>query len=1006
LPVWLGNPESSKRKSELVGVVSAVTFGWLLVFDAPSAFAQLLIGPTMAAEWSMQGLVGGVPREKVLLFLTLVACFLLYGVVLSGRIQERMAQRSADACVFLIACLAFAACLNDSASLVLLCSLVLAYQLVSLLLMKRGTLKCRVALLIAGHLLVAGGLWLLGAFELCLVMAFALLVVLFREVVHNAARCVQQALRRRRLASAGSVCSDALLPPLLLDALSQDAFGAHATAQELVTAACVAAGARASLKEQQPMSSTIRAMDTTAWAPWTNLSQAGRCGSPECGVSFELNQVSYHVGPDRKLLKELTLDIPAGAIVAVMGASGSGKTTLLSVLSGRCGDGRLSGNLRLNGIPKMPWQMATLRPLWGYVPQDDVMHTSLTVSENIRFQARLRLASKSEQGVDMATTTRQSDSDLVSRRVEAVVEGLGLAATRDRIVKDGLSGGQRKRVSIGMEVVAQPRVLMLDEPTTGLDSATAHRIVELVAKDAREKQCTTFATIHQPRWNTLGLFDMIVLLAPGGHLCYAGPVAAVKAYFEEVLHIDFPEDENPADIFIDTCTFESARRMALDSVWRSPPQCLRAVLFPTPEAASAQDREGSMWQADEFGRMLAALWSDFSSRRARLASEAAAPVLGVSSFLPSLPSEASIDSLASAKASGFEASALLGSASSECRLEVEAAIRMETAHWSQQVQVHLVRALLIYSRQASTLALHTVLLILAMVSLGTAIPEARFFLKTALLILLYALVQSVAAQRLFGGEERHVAWREASVSSLSQVVFAFVGKDVASLLEISLMSAVFVFAYWPYAGSYASAFDMYEVGFATAYAFWGFNHILAICFPPASAMLLAVIYAFVSFVFSGLRPPASVVAPALGGYGKVLLLASPLRWALTNWLFHHIEGATLFLTVPAKAAMEMRFRERGFSLDDLPTPPNRNIGERWAQESGWVTHCGQLFLLGFLFRFLAVTCLLVTSSANASGGQLSLGELSMAKLRIMKSSLLIFLVFFSIMCILLLGRTW
>merc|ERR1719491_2529246 len=95
--------------------------------------------------------------------------------------------------------------------------------------------------------------------------------------------------------------------------------------------------------------------------------------------------------------------------------------------------------------------------------------------------------------------------------------------------------------------------------------------------------CSTFSTIHQPRWSTLALFDRLILLAQGGHLCYAGPTAAAKAYFTAVPRMDFPEKRNPADVIIDSTTFESARALLLQGAWKNPAQCLRAVLIPTPE---------------------------------------------------------------------------------------------------------------------------------------------------------------------------------------------------------------------------------------------------------------------------------------------------------------------------------------------------------------------------------------------------------------------------------------
>jgi len=223
-----------------------------------------------------------------------------------------------------------------------------------------------------------------------------------------------------------------------------------------------------------------------------------------------------------------------------MGPSGSGKSTLLSVLSGRASYGKVTGTMKIGG--QVAQDPRFLCHVTGFVPQDDILHGELTVEENVIFQAKLRLA---------ATT---SDEELQAI-VTSVLEDLHLSAIHDARVGTpehrGISGGQRKRVSIAMELVSQPLLLFADEPTSGLDSTTAHEVVDCMNTSAERLGTTVLCVIHQPRYETLLLFDDLVLLATGGTLVYSGPTMSAKECFAEHLGVHFPENANPADTILD-----------------------------------------------------------------------------------------------------------------------------------------------------------------------------------------------------------------------------------------------------------------------------------------------------------------------------------------------------------------------------------------------------------------------------------------------------------------------
>lgn len=307
------------------------------------------------------------------------------------------------------------------------------------------------------------------------------------------------------------------------------------------------------------------------------------------GVSFQLRKLQFKLHGGGLLLKDITFDIAPGRRVAVMGPSGSGKSTLLSVLSGQASYGKVEGSLSISGDES--GDIRRMRSVTGFVPQDDILHGELTVRENIYFQAFLRLP----------VSTKYSECE---SEVDQVIEDLHLGTVADQRVgtvdRRGVSGGQRKRVSIAMELVSKPQLLFADEPTSGLDSTTAHEVVGCLAQAAERLSTTVVSVIHQPRYETLLLFDDLVLLATGGILVYAGPAANAMPEFEKWLRLPFPANANPADVMMDaiqnprafpeasiaslrvssyTSTLMHCGPVGRGSFYRNTPPFFRAVLY-------------------------------------------------------------------------------------------------------------------------------------------------------------------------------------------------------------------------------------------------------------------------------------------------------------------------------------------------------------------------------------------------------------------------------------------
>ncbi|XP_058749265.1 putative white-brown complex homolog protein 30 [Vicia villosa] len=257
---------------------------------------------------------------------------------------------------------------------------------------------------------------------------------------------------------------------------------------------------------------------------------------PSIEVAFN-NLTLTLKGKNKHILRCVSGKIMPGRVSAVMGPSGAGKTTFLSALAGKARGCNQSGSILVNGENV---SIHCYKKITGFVPQDDIVHGNLTVEENLRFSAKCRLPA------EMA----KPDKVLI---VERVIESLGLQPVRDSLVgtieKRGISGGQRKRVNVGLEMVMEPSLLILDEPTTGLDSASSSLLLKALRREALEG-VNICMVLHQPSYTLFRMFDDIVFLAKGGLTAYHGPVKKVEEYFAGI-GIPVPDRVNPPDHFID-----------------------------------------------------------------------------------------------------------------------------------------------------------------------------------------------------------------------------------------------------------------------------------------------------------------------------------------------------------------------------------------------------------------------------------------------------------------------
>ena len=243
----------------------------------------------------------------------------------------------------------------------------------------------------------------------------------------------------------------------------------------------------------------------------------------------------------KSILHSASASMPAGSLTAIMGGSGSGKTTMLNTMAERITSGRITfgGTTLFN-------DMAGINSIRSaYVMQQDVLLSTLTVRETLRFSADLRLPPPTSE-------------EQRRKIVEEVILELGLKDCADTRIGNhqhkGCSGGEKRRTSIGVQLLSNPSVLFLDEPTTGLDATSAFQLIRTLKGLARKGR-TIITTIHQPRSEIWGMFDRLVILTRGSPV-YSGKADACVPWFQKN-GMDLPPFVNPAEFIIDIAAVDN-----------------------------------------------------------------------------------------------------------------------------------------------------------------------------------------------------------------------------------------------------------------------------------------------------------------------------------------------------------------------------------------------------------------------------------------------------------------
>lgn len=236
------------------------------------------------------------------------------------------------------------------------------------------------------------------------------------------------------------------------------------------------------------------------------------------------------------LLNDISGEARESEIMAVLGASGSGKSTLIDALADRISRESLKGNVTLNGEVL---ESKVLKVISAYVMQDDLLFPMLTVEETLMFSAEFRLP-------------RTLSKSKKKARVQALIDQLGLRNAANTVIGDeghrGVSGGERRRVSIGIDIIHDPIVLFLDEPTSGLDSTSAYMVVKVLQRIAQSGSIVIMS-IHQPSYRILSLLDRLIILSRG-HTVFTSPPSSLQQFFAEFGN-PIPENENRIEFALD-----------------------------------------------------------------------------------------------------------------------------------------------------------------------------------------------------------------------------------------------------------------------------------------------------------------------------------------------------------------------------------------------------------------------------------------------------------------------
>ncbi|OQU91494.1 hypothetical protein SORBI_3001G190700 [Sorghum bicolor] len=349
-----------------------------------------------------------------------------------------------------------------------------------------------------------------------------------------------------------------------------------------------------------------------------NVPQKAKMAMPTMQLALTFCNLNYYVDTPPEMLKQgcttrrlqllnnVNGAFRPGVLSALMGVSGAGKTTLLDVLAGRKTGGYIEGDIRIGGYPKV---QETFVRILGYCEQVDIHSPQLTVEESVTYSAWLRLPSKVNE------KTRSEFVDEVLKTVELDEIKYTLVG---RPGMDGLSLEQRKRLTVAVELVSNPSVILMDEPTTGLDARSAAIVIRAV-KNISETGRTVVCTIHQPSTEIFEAFDELILMKNGGNIIYNGPIGEqsckVIEYFEKISGVPKIErNSNPATWMMEVTSTSMEAQSNIDfastyqesSLHRERQELVKQLSTPLPNSENLCF--SNCFRQNGWGQFKACLW--------------------------------------------------------------------------------------------------------------------------------------------------------------------------------------------------------------------------------------------------------------------------------------------------------------------------------------------------------------------------------------------------------------
>lgn len=632
-------------------------------------------------------------------------------------------------------------------------------------------------------------------------------------------------------------------------------------------------------------------------------------------VSIEFKELGLVLPDSRTVLHGVTGAFNAGHMAAILGPSGAGKTTFMNVLCGKATYGKMTGEVKFNGEK---CNISEIRPALAFVPQDDIVHANLTVRENIHFSAKLR---------NPASTPPQRIDDIVEDVLRVMqIEHIQLCMVGN-VEERGISGGQRKRVNIGLELAACSALLFLDEPTSGLDATSSLQIMNSLKK-MTELHMNIIMVIHQPRYSLFTLFDDVLLLGPGGRTVYQGPSQSAMDYFED-LGFELPPKENPADWFMDILSggvpsteIHNFKPAMLFDAWLQRGDSVRGQTPPKWRGLSNLEDEQVFMQAVEME------WDNIDCDRSgsldvhelkRLVQRCgctdpdAAAVQNLFSriagaeefvfkqdlvdFLRGLTSTVAVDravsettgSRAASKTTGSMASRPLGGAT---EVELQAAAPLLATSGVEdlaapglgpcgQFRVILTRRLVTMSREMRQRSIDTGLILSCatlagvmhkgeMGTHGEHLPANLHIFHLGL-----ALLSTISALRVFG-EDQAIFWRESS--SGMNILSFFLAKVCGNFFDLLLQCTTYVFVYFFLTRPPTTYWYYFTPCFLVCLVASGWGVFISTVVPPKNATLAGVIYAL---IFCGVFGTPFKIHDYLDNrFTELVLLISITRWSV------------------------------------------------------------------------------------------------------------------------------